>query len=53
MKKHISEVVVGDIVNHNGELLTVTANDIKYDSFLGYSLFGDSYSLGYKLVEVV
>ena len=53
MMKHISEVKVGDIVLHNGVERTVGANDIKYDSFMGYTLFGDSYHLGYKKVHVV
>ena len=43
----------GDIVIHNGVEKTVSGNDIKKDSFMGTSIFGDSYNNGHKLVRVV
>lgn len=52
-KVHISTIQVGDTVIHDGEVLTACTNNLKYDSSLGYSLFGDSYNLGYKLVTLV
>ncbi len=47
---HISKVRVGDTILHNGEVKTVSGNNIKRSEFMGITLFGDSYSLGYKLV---
>ena len=43
----------GDTVIHNGVEKTVSGTDIKRDSFMGTSIFGDSYKLGHKLVSVV
>ncbi|EIK2434374.1 hypothetical protein LJZ24_004659 [Escherichia coli] len=51
-KRHINDIKPGDTVLRDGELLTVTARDIKHDSFMGRTLFGDSYNLGYNLVTV-
>jgi hypothetical protein len=50
---HISQIKCGDIVIHGGEMKTVGKNDIKYDSFMGTSLFGDSYKSGSKLVKKI
>ena len=47
---HISQIRVGDTILHNGEIKTVSGSNIKKCSFMGISLFGDSYNLGYKLV---
>jgi hypothetical protein len=47
---HISEIKSGDAILHNGEVKTVSNNDIKEDSFMGRTIFGDSYKLGYKKV---
>lgn len=49
----ISEIVPGDTVIHNGHEHTVNRNHIKDDSFMGRTLFGDSYALGSKLIEKV
>lgn len=49
-KKHISTIRPGDTVLHNGVLETVSRRDIKRDDFMGITLFGDSYHLGYKPV---
>ena len=48
---HISKIKVGDTINHNGEVLTISGNNIKNCSFMGKSIFGDTYSLGYKKVQ--
>ena len=52
-KKHITEISAGDTIIHNGEMITVSNTNIKYNEFMGVSLFGDSYNIGTKLVEVV
>lgn len=39
----ISELMVGMTVEQDGKLITVSKNDLKYDSFLGYSFRGDAY----------
>lgn len=51
-KRHINDIKPGDTVLRGGELWTVTARDIQQDSFMGRTLFGDSYTLGYDLVTV-
>lgn len=43
---HISTIRSGDTVEHNGILKTVCAKDIKNDTFMGTTIFGDSYRLG-------
>jgi hypothetical protein len=50
---HISQISAGDTIEHNGKLTTISANNIKRDSFMGTSLFGDSYHLGHKPVSKV
>lgn len=52
-KVHISEIKEGDTIKHNNKIVTVNKEYIKRDSFMGISLFGDSYKLGYQLVEKV
>lgn len=49
---HISDIVKGDTVEHNGVLKTVCNNNIKSDLFLGTTLFGDSYNGGRKPVKL-
>lgn len=39
---HKSELRWGDTVEIDGQLLTVGKFDVKYDSFMGYSLWGDA-----------
>ena len=51
-QRHINDIKPGDTVLRGGELWTVTQRDIKHDSFMGRTLFGDSYNLGYNLVTV-
>lgn len=50
---HISQISVGDMINFEGKTRTVNKNHIKYDGFMGKTLFGDSFNLGYKKVEKV
>jgi hypothetical protein len=50
---HISTIKAGDTIIHNGEVKTVSGNNIKYSSFMGVSLFGDSYHSGHKLVTKI
>ncbi|APC44949.1 hypothetical protein SH6_0080 [Shigella phage SH6] len=50
---HKSEIKIGDTVVHNGELRTVGKESITKDEFMGLLLFGDSYRLGCKKVELV
>lgn len=50
---HISQISVGDTIQHEGNLRTVNANHIKKDLFMGTTLFGDSYNLGSKTVAKV
>lgn len=46
-KVHISQINVGDVIIHHGIEMTVNKQDIKEDNFMGKSVFGDSYRLGY------
>lgn len=50
---HISQISAGDTIEHNGKLTTVSGNNIKRDSFMGVTLFGDSYHSGHKPVNKV
>jgi len=47
---HISQIRVGDTIMHNGVMTTISSNNIKRSEFMGISLFGDTYNLGYKLI---
>ena len=48
---NINDIKIGDTVEINGELKTVGRNNIQYDSFLGRTLFGDSFTLGHAPVR--
>ena len=50
---HISMIRPGDTIMHDGVMKTVSGTDMKRDPCMGKTLFGDSYSLGHKLVQVV
>lgn len=51
---HISTIVNGDtIICRDGIIRTVGRNNIKRDSFMGVTLFGDSYNLGTILVDKI
>lgn len=47
---HISTIRQGDTIVHNGEVKTVAGNNIQCYSFMGVTLFGDSYKMGYQKV---
>lgn len=47
---HITHILPGDIILHDNKEQTVCHKDIKRDSFMGVTIFGDSYKLGYKPV---
>lgn len=49
---HISAVLPGDTVIHNGHARTVCSSDLRHNDFMGLMLFGDSYALGTRLVNV-
>ena len=48
-----SEIKIGDTVIHNGDLRTVGKETFGKDELMGLTLWGDSYALGYRKVEVV
>ena len=50
---HISQIKQGDTIKHNGKITTVCKSNIKTCSFMGVSIFGDSYNSGYKLVQKI
>lgn len=50
---HISEIRVGDTVVHAGHERTVCPRDLKTNTFMSTTLFGDSYKLGTVLVKKV
>jgi hypothetical protein len=48
---HKNDVMVGDIILHDGRDRTVCRKDITVSSFMGVCLFGDSYHSGHKPVQ--
>lgn len=44
------EIKHGDVILHNGKEMTVSRENIKFSSFMGRTIFGDSYNLGNKKV---
>lgn len=53
-KVHISTITNCDtIICRDGVIRTVGQNNIKRDSFMGITLFGDSYNLGTILVDKI
>jgi len=50
---HITDIRSGDTILHYGVLKTVCKCNIKYNSGVGITLFGDSYNLGYKAVAKI
>jgi hypothetical protein len=50
---HINKIQIGDTVLHNDKTMTVCNSDLKSDLFIGRTLFGDSYCMGYKPVMKV
>lgn len=51
IKTHIKNIRVGDTINHNDKIVTVCETDIKRCDFMGLTIKGDSYNLGYKIVN--
>ncbi len=49
----ISTIRAGDTIVHDGKLRTVCNNNIQYCSFMGITLFGDSYKSGHTKVKLV
>lgn len=43
---HISQLKVGDIIKHNGKIVTVGNGHLKKCDFFGFAIYGDSYKLG-------
>lgn len=50
---NIDQVNPGDTVLHNGHLKTVCKNNINFSTFMGVSLFGDTYNLGHKPIKLI
>ena len=51
---HISTIKSGDTILHtDNKITTVCKNNIKHCSFMGISLFGDSYRSGTVLVKKI
>ena len=48
---HIEDIRAGDTVIHNEKEMLVCNNDIKFDAFMGRSIFGDCYRLGNRPVQ--
>lgn len=49
---HISTIKPGDTIIHNGHIVTVCKQNIRYSPLMGKTLWGDSYKLGYKPVKL-
>jgi hypothetical protein len=47
----LGQIKVGDTILHNGKLKTVSRSNIKHDSFMGLTLFGDSYHIKRKVIK--
>ena len=50
---HISTIVGGSTILHDGHLRTVCNSNIKRSEFMGITIFGDSYRLGQDPVKRV
>lgn len=50
---HISNISVGDTIEREGKIMTISGNNLKTNTFMGTTLFGDSYKLGTVLVNKV
>lgn len=51
--KHISQVKAGDTILYRGEIKTLCQSNIKHGGFMGKTIWGDCYKLGYEKVTVV
>jgi hypothetical protein len=52
-KIHIDLLRVGDTILHNGEVKTISGNNLKRGGFMGTTVFGDSYNSGNKKVTLI
>ena len=50
---HIDLLEHGDTILHNGEVKTLTQDWIRWCPFMGRSIWGDTYRLGYKPATLV
>lgn len=50
---NINQVRPGDYIKHQGKVVGICSKDIKYNSFMGITVLGDSYNLGHKPVIMV
>lgn len=50
VKTHKDLIRPGDIILHDGYPRTLSAKDIKRGGFMGTTILGDSYKLGYEPV---
>lgn len=50
---YIGKIRVGDLVRHQGLIKTVCGKDLRFDRFIGATLFGDSYRSGVKPVTKI
>lgn len=50
---HISHIKCGDVVQHEGRIVTVGNKDLTSCVFLGPRIFGDTYSLGTQPVKLL
>ena len=48
---HISMVSIGDTIEHNGKEITIGRENLDRTEFMGWTINGDSYVLGRKLVK--
>ncbi len=47
---HKDLVIPGDLIEVDGKMRTVSQQNIKNDSFMGRTIFGNSYAIGYQPV---
>jgi hypothetical protein len=50
---HVSTIQGGDTILYNDKITTVSFNNIKRDSFIGNTIFGDSFHSGNILVKKI
>ena len=53
VEAHKEEIKSGDLILFNGVVKTVCKNNIKRDSFMGLTIFGDNYKGGKLKVKKV
>lgn len=47
----VSKICQGDTIFYEGYWRTVSLSDVRYDPFMGHSVFGDSFRFGKTLVK--